>query len=831
MRISCHRRPVARLYVAGVVLLTTLLGLAGALPAQGAAKKDAANAVEQARKGAEEPRVYDVTEVMPRSERASAYLRELRDKLDADKSLDTIEAALPAFAQQTDEWWTAEKPTLLAGRSVQRISDFSWELSTRAAQVEAWKLLLTNSSKAWITDEQQLARRLANWRATRAALSEDAPVLVRERIDEVLKAIDETHAKLRADTARLVAAQARLGAQSEAIVAIRRELDALRASTSRDLLTHDAPPLVTVLANREARPSLADQIEDGAGRLYRDAGRLVDIAKLHAVLHLCAFFSMWVLFFAFGRMARHEAAVKPTPAERVVLDQGLASALLLAMALVPVLYPDANPQTVRLALVPSLVPILLLAPAILSYRLRIGFYFFCGIMLLDSLRNYVPSQWALGRLMLLATACLGVGGCIALAWHARRSADTKPKQVEKVLLAGGALFFGASVVANFFGNISLAEYLVSPVIRLLFLGVAIRLAVVVATTFAVMALRSPVAQWSRVILERGDSVALTLRRLLAAVGVIGWAYLAAFNLGMLDTLRSALLAFMTTEWQVGAAVISVRDVTTFFLVFFAAFLLSRALRLILAEEIFPRIHFPRGVPDALVLIARYGVLLFGFLLALTSAGVDLSQVTIALSALGVGIGFGLQSVVNNFVSGLILVFEHPIQVGDYIEVGPHYGKVSRIGFRASVLVTRDGSDVVIPNAELIGHRVVNWSLSDAIRRLNVPVSVAMDSDASRVIALLTQLARDCPKVNDTPPPSASLSEFGEGSLKFVLRCWVRAEDMGAARDQLTLAIDSTFRKAGIVMPFPQADVHLHLPGKQTVRFDAESAPGGTPSHS
>jgi len=265
-------------------------------------------------------------------------------------------------------------------------------------------------------------------------------------------------------------------------------------------------------------------------------------------------------------------------------------------------------------------------------------------------------------------------------------------------------------------------------------------------------------------------------------------------------------------------VISVRDIVIFFLVLFSSYLLSRVLRVILADEIFPRIHFPRGVPDALVLIARYGVLLFGFLLALTSAGVDLSQVTIALSALGVGIGFGLQNIVNNFVSGLILVFEHPIQVGDYIEVGPHYGKVTRIGFRASVLVTGDGSDVVIPNAELIGHRVVNWSLSDAIRRLNVPVSVAADSDSARVIDLLKQTAQDCPKVCPVPLPSAALTEFGAGSLKFVLRCWVRAEDMGAARDQLTIAIDDVFRKAGIVMPFPQADVHLHLPDKQTFQF-------------
>ncbi|MFP5465848.1 MAG: mechanosensitive ion channel family protein, partial [Gammaproteobacteria bacterium] len=198
--------------------------------------------------------------------------------------------------------------------------------------------------------------------------------------------------------------------------------------------------------------------------------------------------------------------------------------------------------------------------------------------------------------------------------------------------------------------------------------------------------------------------------------------------------------------QVGAAVISVRDFIIFVVVLAAAYGVSRMLRLVLAEEIFPRFHFPRGVPDALTLLAHYGVLLFGFLLALSSAGVDLSKVTIALSALGVGIGFGLQNVVNNFVGGLILVFEHPIQVGDYIEVGPHYGKVTRIGFRSSMVLTRDGSKVVIPNSELIGSKVVNWSLSNSIRRLIISVPVAHGSDAGQVIELLKSVAQAHPLV-------------------------------------------------------------------------------------
>ncbi|HBJ86466.1 MAG TPA: hypothetical protein DDZ88_21950 [Verrucomicrobiales bacterium] len=285
-------------------------------------------------------------------------------------------------------------------------------------------------------------------------------------------------------------------------------------------------------------------------------------------------------------------------------------------------------------------------------------------------------------------------------------------------------------------------------------------------------------------------------------------------------MQESIMAVMKSEWEVGAVVISMRGLITFFVVLLASYLLSRLLRLILAEEIFPRISFPRGVPDALVLLARYGVLLFGFLLALSSAGVDLSQVTIALSALGVGIGFGLQGVVNNFVCGLILVFEHPIQVGDYIEVGPHYGQVTRIGFRASIVTTRDGSEVVIPNSELIGNKVVNWSLSDSIRRLSIPVALSYGTDTARAMEILQTVARNCPQVCANPPPSVVLDQFGESNRKFLMHCWVRTEQMKSVQNELTLAVDKAFREAGIEMPNPQADVHLHFPEQPQIRVVA-----------
>ena len=811
----------------GTLFIALLIWLL-AIPAWGATagKPGSAPPTVPAEKPATEPQVYEVTDIIPRSERTLARLREIRNKFDADTSVDLIDRALSQSGMQLEEWWKAESPAISEGRSVQRVNDLAWELTARHSQIEAWKELLADSGKAWIAEAQALDRGLATWQMTRSALKADAPPAVLVRVDQVLIEIETVQQLYRDKTARLVEIQGRLAAHDNALQRIRAEFEASRIHSARGLFAQDSRTLWTLLFVAEATQSIASEFEAGLNRLRNDFMRLIGITQPNAVLHAALFVGILGLMLLFRQHSLQPGALQPTHAERIILDRSVFSALLLVISTLPLFYTDQSPQILRFLIIPALIPLLALTPAILGPRLRATFYFFLAIFLLDFLRNYLPPQWPSARLLLLTVSALGAAGFIRLLQrpHWLHSADEWFHGATRALCLIGAALFICSALANIIGNISLAEYLVSPIMRLVFMAITIRIGVVISTTFLVMAMRTPIALLSRIIKEHGEAAAVKVRRFVGWTGVVIWIYLALFNLGMLAAMQDSVVAIMKTEWQVGAAVISVRGFITFFMVLLASYFLSRLLRLILAEEIFPRISFPRGVPDALVLIARYGVLLFGFLLALTSAGVDLSQVTIALSALGVGIGFGLQGVVNNFVCGLILVFEHPIQVGDYIEAGPHYGQVTRIGFRASIVTTRDGSEVVIPNSELIGGKVVNWSLSDSIRRLEILVPVAYGVDTARVIDVLQSTASAHPRVRSYPPPKVILSQFGEHSLDFRLQCWTRTDDMFDVRPQLTLAIDQAFREAGIRIPFPQADVHLHYADQPEITPAMQSAP-------
>lgn len=192
-----------------------------------------------------------------------------------------------------------------------------------------------------------------------------------------------------------------------------------------------------------------------------------------------------------------------------------------------------------------------------------------------------------------------------------------------------------------------------------------------------------------------------------------------------------------------------------------------------------------------------------------SAWVDLTRVTVLVSALGVGVAFGLQSVVNNFVSGLILLFERPIHVGDSIEVGSLLGEVRRIGIRASTIHTRRGADIIVPNAQLVTDKVTNWTLSDQHRRIELPVGVNYGADPKQVIEVLEGVARAHPRILKHPAPYGLFQAFGDSCINFELRAWTDAfADWSRIRSDLASAVYGAVKAQGWSFPFPQQEVRL-----------------------
>ncbi|MGF1639999.1 MAG: DUF3772 domain-containing protein [Rhodospirillales bacterium] len=269
------------------------------------------------------------------------------------------------------------------------------------------------------------------------------------------------------------------------------------------------------------------------------------------------------------------------------------------------------------------------------------------------------------------------------------------------------------------------------------------------------------------------------------------------------------IASVLAGFTVGGVTISLVDIALALIVFAVALVATRMVRQGLAETILPRTSLDTGVRNSIATGAGYIGVVVAVLMAIGVLGIDLSNIAIVAGALSVGIGFGLQNIVNNFVSGLILLVERPIKVGDWVVVGTNQGYVKRINVRATEITTFERASVILPNSELLSSAVMNWTHKDKMGRVEVRVGVAYGSDTAKVRELLLACAKAHPEVMSWPAPFVLFLNFGGSSLDFELRAFLRdVEKRLSVGSDLRFAIDAAFREAGIEIPFSQHDIHL-----------------------
>jgi small-conductance mechanosensitive channel len=248
------------------------------------------------------------------------------------------------------------------------------------------------------------------------------------------------------------------------------------------------------------------------------------------------------------------------------------------------------------------------------------------------------------------------------------------------------------------------------------------------------------------------------------------------------------------------------------LIFFLSKLISR----LVVDRILTRYGTEKGVSFAIATIVRYIFIFIGLVVVIQTAGIDLSALTILAGALGVGIGFGLQNITNNFISGIIVLFERPIKVGDRVELPElnHLaGDVVNISIRSTTIITNDNIVILVPNSKFVSETVINWSYNDTSVRFNFPVAVAYKEDPEKIRQLLVEVAQKHPGVLENPSPDVLFDEYGDSSLNFMLRVYTKeyGKKPQVLKSELYFEIFKQFKEQGIEIPFPQRDVHIKQP--------------------
>ncbi|MDX2169362.1 MAG: mechanosensitive ion channel [Deltaproteobacteria bacterium] len=799
-------------------LLFALVALGLALTAPGVCAADPTAAPTVAATATAPPPI-PLAEVAAKSDEVGVFLRQLDERLVSGPAIDAIVAGLPAVSQQIADRTTATQRALANNPGLREVDTLSNGWRALRDQVNDWTVTVTGRVNELEQEIAGLDGLRDIWRATReAAKAESAPPELIERTDTALGALQSARKGIEARRKQLLVLQDRL---VEALAATRDPMTAL-SNYRRDtrLLVATVPPLWVGLATLPSWSAAIAHVVDSVAAEWRDGAQYVRDQGARLVLPFLLMLAVGLVLRRANARAPRWLADDPSLARAArIFESPTAGALLVGLVATRWALTAAPPildEVLRLlALLPALYILrrLLdppLVPALWGLVLLYGSDRACRLLAPEPLLEQVAFLVE----MLSAAAFLAWltrSGRFRAVWPAASRWGALADRAARLLIG----LFVLAGLAGAFGFMQLARYLQEALldssgIAVIAFGILQVLEGLWAFLLRTRLLRRlHMVEHHRTLLQRRGE------RFLGWVAFVMWAGTSLINARLFEGLAGVVTTVLRARVSFGALTLSLGDLVAFAITVWASFLLSRFLRFVLAEDVFPRVTMTRGVPYALSNLIHYSILFLGFMLALAAMGVSLDRFALLAGAFGVGIGFGLQNIVNNFVSGLILLFERPVQVGDSVQLANVSGEVRHIGIRSSTLRTGEGADVIVPNGEFISGTVVNWTLTDRNRRIDVPIVVAHGTDPEQMLALLRAVAGAHPYVLEQPKPGAFFLGSTPAGLSFELQAWTdHFGQSGATRSELAIAIHQKLAEADIPLlpaPGPAAPPLLEQP--------------------
>ncbi len=741
-----------------------------------------------------------LTELISQASRLQVRYATLEKRIESLVRLDEREKALEQLRKEADHLSVSleevKKAKSFSSEGFVALKRESADLQDRAAEVIESLSKATNRVDSWKQDWVQHRNEWAQWRSAyendvafplAEPVFENSQKIIAHALESILKQLElllDASQEAESTRAHIVSLTAE----------IRSHLSTLRPDVPVSMVS---PRFYTQL--REDIFSLLTGDFTRLAAPYREF-----FAQNGWVIILTAVCCMSIIL----SIRRHRASLEESKRSRFLCERQTSVGIFTAILVLSFLYRPPVPVAwgfLLLALLAVTTVRILELFIQVTWKRRLVFGF-AILMLATRLFLILDLPQSIFRLCIFIAAMSGFAGFL---WCSIVSFRTKDSLLLTWLLAlGSLLFFGVSVAT--LSSVSVfPQNFFDRTLRTLFIALAIFLAWrVLYNLFDLFFRRSAFRQ----IAFLQDRTELVVRRSTLFVMLVIGAYVLALILTMwevFDSPSQVVSAFLSFGISLGGYQMTIGLVIATLAILYGSFLVSWILQTMLMEGMFQKKQLALGMRMSIARLVHYAVILFGFLVALSACGVDLRNITIIGGALGIGIGFGLQAVVTNFVCGLILLFERPIKVGDTIELGNEMAVIKKVGLRATILQTYDNSEIVVPNSDLVSNQVVNWTLADRRSRLRIPVGVAYGSDVPLVMQTLLACAEENDLVLKNPAPTVLFVRFGESSLDFELRVWVGDFDNRLqVLTELHREIDKRFRSAGIEIPFPQRDLHV-----------------------
>jgi len=494
-----------------------------------------------------------------------------------------------------------------------------------------------------------------------------------------------------------------------------------------------------------------------------------------------------------------------------VLQRPISLAIILSIFSSTLFYPERPPILIDLSILILVVPIINIVVHVSNKKSYLYLIMFTLLILLGFINYILPSGTPYYRFNLLLMGVLEIFFLVSIYRNINISSiiNVGFNQFVRIIIVVLIIASSLGIIANFTGHLRIAKIAIDLPITNFLVGILLIISAVVFIGLIQLSINGNYLQKFNFINQRIHVIKKRVIFIVMLVAALLWINYNLKILRLNEIFYQFLDTVFNTSIPLGSASFTLAGILLFVVIIWLSVIVSDLIRAILDDDVLKRVSLKKGVPRMISVVVRFSLISIGVMIAVTAVGMPLTQLTIIISAFSVGIGFGLQNVVNNFVSGIILLFERPVQINDTVEVNSLIGTVKSMGIRSSNIRTFDGAEVIVPNANLISNEVINWTLSDKRRRIEIFSGVAYGSDVYKVKELLLNVLHKHPDILKEPEPMVLFNDLGESSLDFRLLFWTDNFDKWVIiKSEVVFGIHDALNNANIVIPFPQRDVYI-----------------------
>lgn len=754
-----------------------------------------------------EPDPIPINEITSTTEALSTRFVKLKDLIKPSTLLQTVDTVLhnsevEITSAQTQLYGDSSEQTYRELQNLLRLwqgyegnlSSVQERLTKRSDEIQEVIDELNDYLKVWFKTKEK---------GTENGASKE----VMESIDDVIENINSIllMSTMRSDSVFMV--QKKLTDQALIIDEVIHEIKTRQKNLQKSYFVLDRPPIWEEFSSFSSPAAILGAVKEAIKSDFKSLWSFFKSERTNLMYQIIFLVLLFIMMFYLKRKWFRTDADKPINGDKaalVFINHPLATVLSVGLLISFFFYKNPPPALAEYTSILLLTSAVYLLPKIVVKRLRFTLFMVLVLLLISMFINYVGIGSIEGRLAQLFSFL--VLGYALIEFRKNKTIQNhfagQRNRILTITLSVFTVLTWLGVIATLIGSTNLADFILGGVLYSTVFAILTWLAIeIFASLIELLVKEDPQISVSslsnlRLLIQK------RMRGLLIFFGIVFWVYTTFISFGVIKYVVELVTDFMEVNWQLGEVTISMGGIISFALIIVVTLIILRVIKTLFSEEWLEYTNISKSSSGGISMVLRIVVFTIGFYLAASAAGINFSQLGFIFGALSVGIGFGLQNVVLNFIAGLILAFERPIHIGDTIEVDMEFGVVSEIGIRASKIKKFSGSEVIIPNGDLISKKVINFTLSDEKRRFKVPFRTSIDAEPRKVMALLTQVASGHENTLKEPAPKTYFAGYGDTSLDFFLYFWTEFSTGLSTQSEVIIRAHEALKEAGIEVPIP-----------------------------